>query len=291
MVEQKDAGAEKKGFFARRKEQKQAVKAPAPNVIQPKVPITPLKPSALPPRPAGAPPRPAPRPEVRVSLESLPEVEKRIDRMSATERRQKLLERYEQKYGEKLDVPKVFVYIEDEKKAEAAEAADGMAGGAKAINEDKLAAVTGMAAPKPAAPPPKAPAPAKPGFFGAKPARPAAAKPAAPAPAKPAAPAPARPAAPVATAPAGPSPKVFTWKNIRTYSWQYNSAPWSRGMRIKYPGNGGMKAVGYLLDGVSWIALALPRIVLYPIGRSRLRKRQAQEDTTQTNGEIAVPSD
>jgi len=56
-------------------------------------------------------------------------------------------------------------------------------------------------------------------------------------------------------------------------------------MNLKYPGNGGMKAVGYLLDGVSWVALALPRIVLYPIGRSRLRKRQAQEDTTQTNGE------
>ena len=284
MAEQKEAGAEKPGYFARRRERKEAKKAAAQAPPPPKAPAAPLKPAA---RPAAGPPKPAPpaAPPVRVSLESLPEVEKRIDRMSATERRQNLLERYEQRYGERLELPDVFVSIEDEKKAEAAASADGMAAATGAIDEGKLATVTGLAPPKPSAPAPKppAPAPAKPGLFGARPVPPPAARPGAPAP--------PRPAAPVAAAPTAPSPKVFTWKNMRTYSWQYNSAPWSRGMKIKYPGNGGMKAVGYLLDGVSWIALMLPRLVLYPIGRSRKRKRLAREASSQQNGEIAVPAD
>ncbi len=270
MADEKGAGAEKKGFFARRKQEKQADNATAQGAAPPRVPTTPLKGAALPPRPGGLPPRPAqpvPRPEVRYSLESLPEVEKRIDRMSANERREKLLERYEQKYGEKLDVPKVFVSIEDEKKADAAAAADEMAGGATAIDEGRLAAVTGMAPPKPAAPAPRPPAPAKPGFFGAKPAPaapPAPAKPGAPAAARPAAPAPARPGAPVAAAPKPIQPGIpveYTLRSFWKYLWNPTRMPIRAIAKLKYPGDQTKLNMYTAADIGIWVLLVIPRFL------------------------------
>jgi len=262
MAEQKEAGAEKPGYFARRRERKEAKKAAAQAPPPPKAPAAPLKPAA---RPAAGPPKPAPpaAPPARVSLESLPEVEKRIDRMSATERRQNLLERYEQRYGERLELPDVFVSIEDEKKAEAAAAADGMAAGAGAIDEGKLATVTGLAPPKPSAPAPKppAPAPAKPGLFGARPVPPPAARPGAPAP--------PRPAAPLAAAPRPAQPKMPSPVN-RTSFWKYLWPYWRLPMRnyAKYywPDKGGIQAAFTVIDIPIWILLFIPRIGLCPAG-------------------------
>jgi hypothetical protein len=263
MAEQNDAGPEKKGFFAKRKEAKEAAKAA--KALPQKIPTPPLRTGAPQARPAAPPPRPAPPPpEVRVSLESLPEVEKRIDRMSAVERRQKLLDRYEQKYGEKLDAPKVFVSIEDDKKAEAAAAADAMAGG-KAVDEAKLAAVTGMAPPKPAAPAPKPAPPAKTGFFGAKPAPPPAAKIGAPAPPKPAAPAPARPAAPVAAAPEPAQPGIpvkYTGGAFWKYLWHPGRFPMRAIAKLKYPGNQSKLNMYTAADGLIWVLLVIPRFAV-----------------------------
>jgi hypothetical protein len=201
--------------------------------------------------------------------------------MSAVERRQKLLDRYEQKYGEKLDAPKVFVSIEDEKKAEAAAAADAMAGG-KAVDEAKLAAVTGMAPPKPAAPAPKPAPPARTGFFGAKPAPPPAAKIGAPAPPRPAGPAPPRPAAPVAAAPKPAAPKKpspVNGSSFWKYLWPYWRLPMRSYAKYYWPESGGKQAAFTVIDIPIWIGLALPRIVLCPIGfvleRSRKKKEAA----------------
>jgi hypothetical protein len=289
MAGQNDAGAEKKGFFARRKERKEADKAPLP---APKVPAAPLKPGASPARPAGAPPKTAPpaSPAPRVSLESLPEVEKRIDRMAANERRQKLLERYEQKYGEKLDLPNVFVSIEDEKKAEAAAAADAMAGG-KAIDEGKMAAVTGMAPPKPAAPPPKPAAPAKTGFFGTKPAPPPAAKPGALAP--------PRPAAPVATGPAAPAaapkpvqpkkPSPVNGKSFWKYLWPYWRLPMRGYAKYYWPDKGGIQAAFTVIDIPIWIILAIPRIGLCPVGY--LLDQRKKKAAAMAEAEVAAAAD
>jgi hypothetical protein len=295
MAEQKDAGPEKKGFFARRAERKEARKAAAAP-LPARIPTPPLK--GPPARPAAPPARPAPPPESRVSLESLPEVEKRIDRMSATERRQKLLERYEQKYGERLEAPKVFISIEDERKAEAAAAADTMAGG-KAIDEGRLAAVTGMAPPGPAAPPQKPPAPAKPGFFGPKPAAPAPAKPGAPAPpgtaapalARPAAPAPPRPAAPVAAEPkaAGPAPALPEGMTMGKYLWPAVWPFWGaivrRWAKYRYPGDTKKINILTIVDVPLLVVLFLPRLFgLFWIGlatwaySNMKKKRTAKEE-------------
>jgi hypothetical protein len=273
MAEQKVAGPEKKGFFAKRAERKEAEKAAAQ--APPKIPTAPLKPGApparpaapLPPRPAAAPPpRPAPPPpEIRVSLESLPEVEKRIDRMSATERRQSLLERYEKKYGEQLDMPKVFVSIEDEKKAGAAAAADAMAGGPAAIDEGKLATVTGMAPPRPAAPPPKAPAPARTGFFGAKPAALAPARPVAQAPARPAGGIPARPVAPVEAAPVQAQPGIpvyYTAKAFWKYLWNPTRFPMRAIAKLKFPGDRSKLNMYTVADAGIWALLLIPRFLV-----------------------------
>jgi hypothetical protein len=261
MAEQKDAGAGKGGFFARRKERKESEMAVA-RAPPPKLTAQPPKPGASPARPAGAPVKPAPAsaPVSRVSLESMPNIEKRIDSMAATERRQKLLERYEQKYGEKLDLPNVFVSIEDEKKAEAAQAADAMAGG-KPIDEGKMAAVTGMAPPKPAAPPPKPAAPAKPGFFGSKPAPSPAAPPGAPAPA------PARPAAPVMAAPAVPAPPLPQGMTMGRYMWPSVWPFWGFMVRryAKYRYAGDSKKINMLtiFDLPLLVVMFIPRLIIF----------------------------
>ncbi len=265
MAEHKVAGPEKKGFFAKRAARKEAEKAAAR--APPKTPTTPLRPASASVRPAAAPPHgPAPRPpEVRVSLESLPEVEKRIDRMNATQRRKDLLERYERRYGEKLDMPRVFVSIEDEKKAEAAAAADGMAAGAAAIDERKLAAVTGLAPPGPAAPPQKPPAPAKSGFFGAKPATPAPARPGAPAPARPPAVVPARPVAPNAAAPAQLQPGVpvhYTPKAFWKYLWNPIRLPMRAIAKLKFPGDKSKLNMYTAADAGIWALLLIPRLLV-----------------------------
>lgn len=298
MAEQKDAGPDKKGYFARRRERKEARKAAA-QAPPAKVPTAPLRPGAPAARPAGAPPRPAPpsAPAPRVSLESLPEVEKRIDRMAATERRQKLLDRYEQKYGERLDLPKVFVSIEDEKKAGAAAAADGMAAGAKAIDEGRLAAVTGMAPPKPpAAPAPKppAPAPARPGLFGAKPAPPPAARPGAPAPARPAAPAPPWPAAPVAAAPAAPAPSLPEGMTMGKYLfpqiWPFWGMPLYKYAKFRWPEKRNNQMAFAVIDIPLLVMLFLPRLfglfwagLAWTLYKKQKQKKAAKADAAATN--------
>jgi hypothetical protein len=263
MAEQKGAGPEKKGFFARRREDKAAATPAGKPAAPARTTAPPLKGTAPQARPAAAPAKPAPQPEVRVSLESLPEVEKRIDRMSATERRQKLLDRYEQKYGERLDLPKVFISIEDETKAEAASAADAMPAG-RPVDEARMAAVTGMAPPRPAAPPPKAPAPARTGFFGARPAAPQAARPGAPAPARPAAPVAAGPAAPAAApGPVQPGiPVQYTGKAFWKYLWNPARFPMRAIAKLKFPGNQSKLNMYTAADAGIWILLAIPRFLV-----------------------------
>jgi len=272
MVEQKGAVPEKKGYFARRKERKEAKKQAAVSVPPARGPPVQQRPGTAAPARPGLPPKPAPpapRPEVRYSLESIPEVERRIDRMSATERRQKLLDRYEKKFGEKLDVPSVFVSIEDEKKADAAAAADAMAPAVKAVPEDRLAAVTGMApAPKPAAPAPRPAAPAKAGFFGARPAPPRPG-PAPPAPGAPAGarhgPAPAaRPPAPRAPRPALPPPKLPEGMTMGRHLWPAVWPFWGlilrRYAKFRYPENRTMITIFTVVDLPLLVILFLPRL-------------------------------
>jgi|GEM_PF-2669151 len=264
MAQEGDGGPDKKGFFARRREKKQAKKAarlaPPPRAAaQPKG-------AALPARPGTAPPRPAPpprAPEVRVSLESLPEVEKRIDRMSAVERRQRLIERYESKYGERLDLPKVFVPVEEETRSEAAGGAT--AGGAGKIDEGKLAAVTGMASPKPAAPAMKPPAPAKPGLFGPGPAPPAAARPGPQAPPRPAAAAPPRPAAPVEAKPPAPAPKLPEGMTMGKYLfpqlWPFWGMPLYKFARFRWPDKRNILIGAAVADIPLLVILFIPRLL------------------------------
>jgi hypothetical protein len=227
-------------------------------------------------------------------------MEKRIDRMAATERRQKLLERYEKKYGERLEVPKVFVSIEDERKAEAASADAGMAGGAKEIPEDRLAAITGMAPPPKAAPPAKPPAPAqpKPGLFGSKPAtvmaKPPASgapKPAAPSAAKPAVPAGAGPssqvARPVAPAakPAAPLPELPEGMTMGRYLWPAVWPFWGlivrRYAKFRYPDNENMINGLTVVDIPLLVILFIPRLFgLFWVGLALmlLRRQKAKKE-------------
>ncbi len=298
MAEQKAAEPEKKGYFARRRERKDAAR-PLPA----KPAAAPARPAATPRSgPAGKPSPGVPGPETRYSLESIPEVEKRIDRMAATERRQRLLERYEARFGERLEVPKVFVSIEDEKKAEAASAADGMAGGTKEIPEDRLAAVTGMAPSTKAAPPskPAVQAQPRPGLFGSKPA-PIAAKPqapgapgtAAPAPPRPAVPAAARPAVPPAARPAAPSPRPAApppelpeGMSLGKYLWPAVWPFWGliarRYAKFRYPENKAMINGLTVVDIPLLVILFLPRLFLIfwvGLALALLRKQKAKKGT------------
>lgn len=236
----------------------------------------PARPGAVPRRPA-PPPRP---PETRVSLESLPEVEKRIDRMSAVERRQRLIERYESRYGEKLDLPKVFVPIEEE--AKTGTAAEGAAA-PKAVDEARLSVVTGMAPLRPAAPAGKPPAPAKPGLFRQKPVPPAAARPGAPAPPRPAAPAPPRPPPPVEAAPAAPAPKLPEGMTMGKYLfpqiWPFWGFPLYKYAKFRWPDKRGKQMAFAAADVPILILLAIPRLFgLFWAGLAiTLYKRQKQK--------------
>jgi hypothetical protein len=272
MAEQKAAEVKKKGFFSRKKSEL----APVPS----KTPPAAAKPAAAP-RPASAPPAVGPR----LSLESMPEVEKRIDRMHATQRRASLMARYENKYGEKLDVPSVFVPVEEEQPESLApanpETPAAAAPSAAKPAQAPLPAPNVAAAPvteKPAAPalPPKEvrTPEAKPVAVEAKPAT-MAAKPAAPA---------EKPAAAKVK-----RPNIMTFANFRKYVWHYFRFPWSAVMRYYYPNNGGMKAVGGVLDLFTWIVLAIPRIVMHPLVWLYLkRKKKAAESAAEVSSTAAT---
>jgi hypothetical protein len=263
MAEHKGAEVKKKGFFSRKKS--------APATVPIKTPQAAIKAPAAP-KPAAA-PLPV---EPRLSLESMPEVEKRIDRMHATARRASLMARYESKYGEKLEVPAVFVAVEEEKPESSAPADAG--------------------APAPAAPTAAKPAQASPG--ASKPAAaPVAEKTAAPAlPPKDvklseaklfaAAAKPAPPAAeklPEAAKPSKPSP--INLKSFWKYLWPYWRLPLRALAKYNSPESKGKILAATIFDIPVWILLAVPRIVLCPIGLAvdLLKKRKAK----QANGEKA----
>jgi hypothetical protein len=272
MAEQKAAEVKKKGFFSRKKSEP----APAPSKT---APIS-AKPQTAP-KPAAA----SQAVEPRLSLESMPEVEKRIDRMHATQRRASLLERYENRYGEKLEVPKIFVPVEEEKpeslapakvETPAAAAPPASKPGQAPLPVPKVAAAPVTEKPAaPALPPKEVKAPeAKPVAAVAKPAS-VAAKPAAPE---------EKPAAAKVK-----KPKIMTFANFKKYVWHYFRFPWSAVMKYYYPNNGGMKAVGGLLDLLTWILLALPRLVMHPIGWFfEKRKKKAAEKGTEISGTVAA---
>ena len=178
----------------------------------------------------------------------------------------------------------VICHGPDERKADAAAASDGLAGSATVINEDRMAAVTGMAPSKPAAPAPKPPAPAKPGLFGAKPAPAAPAKPSAPA-ARPAATAPARPGAPVAAPPKPAEPKKpspVNGSSFWKYLWPYWRLPMRGYAKYYWPEKPGIQAAFTLVDIPIWMILAIPRIGLCPLGivlEQRKKKAAAAAET------------
>jgi len=261
MAQQKAAEVKKKGFFSRKKD------APAP---------APPKPATMAAKPAALPkPAPAPAVEPRISLESMPEVEKRIDRMRATQRRASLLERYEKRYGEKLDVPNVFVPVEEEKEEEPVPT-EAATPAPAADSAPQPAAVP--AAAKPAAPalPPKdvklpaastAVIVAKPTAVAAKPgAAVIAAKPAAPAP---------KPAAP--PKPSKPSP--INGRSFWKYLWPYWRLPLRNLAKYYVPDNKGAIMGATVADLPLWVILAIPRIVFCPIGLAAtfLMKRKAKQ--------------
>ena len=270
MAEQKAAEVKKKGFFSRKKSEPAAAPSKTPQAAAR---------ASTAPKPAAA-PRPV---EPRLSLESMPEVEKRIDRMHATARRASLLARYESKYGEKLEVPAVFVPVEEEK-PESSAPANAVAPAAAAPSAAKPAQAA-LAASKPAAAPvaekPAAPAlpPKDVKLPEAKPV--AAAAKAASVAAKPAAPAVEKPAE--AAKPSKPSPANF--KNFLKYVWPYWRFPFRALAKATSPESKGKILAFTIVDIPVWILLAIPRIVLCPIGLAAnfLKKRKAK----QANGEKA----
>jgi len=264
MAEQKVAEVKKKGFFSRKKS------APAPVPSK-----TPQAAARAAPKPAAAPPAVEPR----LSLESMPEVEKRIDRMHATQRRASLIARYESKYGEKLDVPSVFVPVEEEQTEATAPSAPetpvAAASSAAKPAEAPLPAPNVAAAPvteKPVAPA----LPTKDAKLpGAKPVA-AAAKPAALA-AKPAPQAVEKP--PEAAKPSKPSP--INAKSFWKYLWPYWRLPFRALAKYNSPESKGKILAYTIVDIPVWIILALPRIVLCPIGFALdiMKKRKAKQAT------------
>jgi len=255
MAETKVAEVKKKGFFSRKK----GAPAPAPTKATP--------PAAKP--AAASKPAPAPAPvEPRLSLESMPEVEKRIDRMHATQRRASLLERYENKYGEKLEVPNVFLPVEEEKaEPQATVRAESFAAAASAAPkpaEAPVPAAKPAAAPlaeKPAAPalPPKdvkAPE-VKPVAAAAKPAA-AVAKVAAPADkpaavtAKPA----VEPSRPLQL-PEGMTLGKYLWPQV----WPFWGLPLRRYSQAKWPDKKNMVLAMTVVDIPLLVILSIPRLL------------------------------
>lgn len=253
MAQQKAAEVKKKGFFSRKKD------APAP---------APPKPATMAAKPAALPKTaPAPAVEPRISLESMPEVEKRIDRMRATQRRASLLERYEKRYGEKLDVPNVFVPVEEEKE-EAPVPTEAATQAPAAVSAPQPAAVPAVARPAAPALPPKdvkLPA-ATTAAVAAKPAALSAAKPAAPAP---------KPAAP--PKPSKPSP--INGRSFWKYLWPYWRLPLRNLAKYYVPENKGAVLGATVADLPLWAILAIPRIIFCPIGLALtfLMKRKAKQ--------------
>jgi len=246
MADQAAPEVEKKGFFSRKK------KAPAPLPAMPATPVTkPLQVRPAPPPGRTGAQRPvAPQAEPRVSLELMPQVEKRIDRMQVSQRRAALLERYERKYGEKLEVPKQFVPLEEE--------AASMA----PPDAAKLEQVVGPA-PVPAMP--AAPRPAAPAATVSLP--PKALKPPVPAPA-----ATARPALAPAPRPAVPKPAAkpavpgiavkYNAKSFWKYLWNPARLPMRAIAKLKYPGDKGKLRVYTAADAAIWIVLFIPRFLV-----------------------------
>jgi hypothetical protein len=210
----------------------------------------------------------------------MPEVERRIDRMHATERRASLLERYENRYGEKLDVPRIFLPVEAEKaetpapaKAEPPAAAIPAAKAAAAAEAKPAAAPV---APKPAAPalPPKDVKAPEPKPVAAAPKPSVASVPAA----KPATPE-AKPAVPKVKKPNPVSGKSF-WK----YFWNPLKLPFRDLAKYYNPENKGVVIGATVGDIVIWPFLTLVRVLgpLYiGIALGYLKKRKAR----QANGE------
>jgi len=235
---------ERKGYFARRRERRRARKEARAAAL------------AGGPEPAAAAPArppPTPTPEPRVSLALMEEVERRVDRLDARERRRRLLERYEAKYGEKLVVPEVFLPVEVVEETAPAERA--------AVSGAPQPSAQLEAQGQPAGPAPQPPAPA-----GA----PIAAGPPAPATiaiGQPSGQAPGRPRRP------SPINRRSFWK----YLWPYWRFPLHALARYYRPESRGVKAAALIADAFIWILLILPRVVLFPIGFviDRLKKRKA----------------
>jgi len=267
MAEKNAAEVQKKGFFSKKRSE--------PAATAPKTPQPAAKPAAA--------PKPAPAPksvEPRLSLESMPEVEKRIDRMQATQRRGSLLERYENKYGEKLDVPSVFVPVEAEKPS-SAEADMPTTPEISASPLPKPGAAPSAEKAATPALPPKEVRPAEPKPVGAdaklaavvgKPVQPAAAKP--------------------TSAPKPSKPSPINAKTFWKYLWPYWRLPFRALAKYNSPENKGKILAFTVLDIPVWIILAIPRIVLFPIGFivDMLKKRKSKQANGE-NVEVAAAAD
>ncbi|MEM3043218.1 MAG: hypothetical protein QXD84_06720 [Thermoplasmata archaeon] len=243
MGEEESAG-ERKGYFARRRERrlakeeaKLAAGASAP-AAPPSTPSSPLPPVV---------------PETRVSLELMREIERRIDRMGDVERRRSLLERYEAKYSEKLEVPSIFPPVEVVEERPAA------GKGAVAPSAPPSVASPSSAPPPPAeaatAPPPQPSAPSTPGAPERAP----------PAPAPPPTPAPAtislgEPAGPAPQKPKKPSP--INLRSFWKYLWDPRKFPMRALAKYYSPEKKGVVLAATVVDILIWILLALPRFIL-----------------------------
>ena len=292
MADEKGAEPKKGGFFSRKKEEPKQAAPPAPAakpgapaaapgkppVAQPPgaKPGAPVKPGAgpAPTKPA----QPADLYEPRFSFDTVPEIERRIDRMEV-HKYASLQQLFESKYGEKLEVPTVFVSLDGDVQEGQKE------GEAKPIDPAKLAALDAKIAAateipsKPGAPVAPGAVPVKPGAVpvkpGAAPVKPGAVRPPpGTVQARPVA-VPVTPGAPAA--PAKPSPI-----NGSSF-WKYFWCPWRLPFRalgkIKYPGQSG-KIIGMtVLDVLIYIPLTIVRLLgpLYvgAILESSAKKRAA----------------
>jgi hypothetical protein len=206
------------------------------------------------------------------------------------------MERYESKYGEKLEAPDLFVPVEQEKPeaqapAEpgppAVEAAPaGQAAAVKAPASDTVAATPSERQSTPALPPKDIKLPeAAPAAMAAKPAAPV--KPAAPG-AKSASPAAQKPSP--APKPSKPSP--INAKSFWKYLWPYWRLPLRDLARYYTPDKKSNITAAMVADIPLWILLMLPRIVFCPIGLAIgiLKKRKAKAANGETT-EAAVATD
>jgi len=304
MADEKGAEPKKGGFFSRKKEEPKPATPPTaaggpkpalpPGAKQPVPAQGPVKPGPAPVRPpSGAAPqkpvtaKPLIFEDSMFSFDTVPEIEKRIDRMEI-HRYDSLMKRYESKFGEKLEPPTVFVSLDGEKQGDATAPEDPAK---KAAMDAKIAAVTGVGA-KPApgaslkpgvAPEGPATPPAKQGWFSSKPATapaPVQARPVVTPVRPPPGTMPPRPqAAPVQLAPVAPAkPSPINGKTFWRYLWCYWRMPFRKLVKLGDNPTGGKMAGATIADLIVWVLLVIPRIVLCPIGviGESMAKKKAQ---------------